>query len=200
MSSFFIIQQLSGIFLIFIFAAKFSHESGVKMDKFLCTVILGGIRVIMTFLISFVMNKYGRREITIISSTGMFISMLGLVICQIMSLNETSFSWLSAVFLFSYCIFGVPGVLTLPFSMVTDVYQQRSKSLGIGLNILICFIFAFLTIKTCATIFEVFGSILVFGFYALVSAIGIIFGIFILPETKGKTQKDMEAYFKKYRK
>lgn len=195
MSSFFIIQQLSGIFLIFIFAAKFSLEAGVEMDEFLSTVIMGVIRVVMTFFVSIAMNKYGRRRITILSSTGMLVAMIGLVICQLMSLNETSLSWLPAVFLFGYCIFGVPGVLTLPFSMVADVYQQKSKSLGIGLNILICFVFAFITIKTCATVFAVFGSTLVFGFYAFMSAIAILFSIFILPETKGKTQLDMKNYF-----
>jgi MFS family permease len=194
MSSFFIIQQLSGIFLIFIFAAKFSLEAGVAMDEFLSTVIMGLIRVVMTFFISFAMNKYGRRQITILSSTGMLIAMIGLVICQLMSLNETP---LPAVFLFGYCVFGVPGMLTLPFSMVADVYQQKSKSLGIGLNILICFVFAFITIKTCANVFEIFGSTLVFGFYAFMSAIGILFGIFILPETKGRNQQDMENYFKR---
>lgn len=195
MSSFFIIQQLSGIFLIFIFAAKFSLEAGVTMNEFLSTVIMGVIRVVMTFFVSFA-SKYGRKQITILSSTGMFIAMIGLVICQLMSLNETSLSWLPAVFLYVYCIFGVPGVLTLPFSMMTDMYQQKSKSLGIGLNILICFVFTFATMKTNAAAFEMFGSTLVFGFYAFVSAIGILFSIFILPETKGRSQEEMEKYFK----
>lgn len=194
MSSFFIIQQLSGIFLIFIFAAKFSLDAGVVMDEFLSAVIMGIIKVTMTFLVSFATNIYGRKQITIVSCSGMLIAMSGLVICQLMHLTQT---WLPAIFLFSFCIFGVPGLFALPFSMVGDMYQQKSRSLGIGLNILVCFVFAFLTIKTRASVFEVFGSTIMFSFYAFVSGIGILFAIFILPETKGKSQKDFENLFKK---
>lgn len=197
MTSFFAIQQLSGIFLIFIFAARYSLEAGVTMDEFLSAVILGAIRVVMTFCVSFATDKYGRKPIAIFSSTGMLIAMIGLIICQLMSLNETSLSWLAAVFLFGYCIFGVPGILTLPFAMVAEMYPQKYRSMGIGFTISFCFICAFVTIKTFATFFELFGSVTMFSFYAVISAIGIFFSIYILPETNGKTLFEMENLFKK---
>lgn len=194
---FFAIQQLSGMFLIFIFAARYSLEAGAPIDEFLSTVIMGAIRVVMTFCVSFAADKYGKRTIAIVSSTGMCIAMIGLVICQLMSLRDSSLSWLSAVFLYVFCIFGVPGVLTLPVSMMVEVYPQKTRSFLIGLSIFFCFSLVFITMKTFAFCIDYFGNIAMFSFYAFVSALGILFSIFILPETKGKTPLDMENYFKK---
>lgn len=166
------------------------------MDAFIAAVIIGVIRVVMTFFVSFAMNRYGRRQITILSSSGMLIAMIGLIICKVVTLSE-NFLWLPGVLVVIFCTFGVPGVLTLPFAMVTEVYPLKSRGLGIGLTISFCFIMAFLTIKMFTFFFEFFGSVTIFSFYAFMSAVGIIFAIYILPETKGKTAQDMEKYFKK---
>lgn len=177
-------------------SARFSIEAGVAMDVFLSAVIIGIVRVVMTFFVSFAMNKFGRKQITIISSSGMLVTMIALVISKIFNLNE-NFSWLPGTLLLIFCIFGVPGVLTLPFSMIAEIYPLKSRGLGIGLTISFCFIVAFLTVKMFLFLFEFFGSITIFSFYAFMSLVGIIFAIFILPETKGKSAMDMEKYFRK---
>jgi MFS family permease len=197
MSAFFGIQQFSGIFTLFVLAAKFSMEAGIKMDAFLCAVILGALRVIFTFIVSFAINKFKRRQLAILSSSGMLFSMVGLVIYQTLSLSDSAMSWLPVIFLLIFCLFGVLGILTLPFVMVTEVFQQKARGLGIGLATSFCFFISFITIKTFALFFDIIGSEIMFSFYGFVSLVGIFFSIYILPETSGKTVLDMEIYFQK---
>ena len=56
---------------------------------------------------------------------------------------------------------------------------------------------SFVNIKTFQTVFDLFGNVTMFSFYAVISFIGILFALFILPETKGKTLQQIEEHFLK---
>lgn len=197
MISFFAIQQFSGIFVVFVYAAQFALEAGVVMDEFLAAVIIGVTRCVATVLVAFVSDKFGKKPLVVGSGIGMFLCMLGLAICAVYPLNDTNFSWLPTTFLFAYIFTGTFGILTLPFAMVAEMYPQKSRGFAAGITMSLAFLMSFAVIKTFFNAFEYFGSAVVFSFYAFVAAIGIAFGIFILPETKGKSLQEIENYFKK---
>lgn len=194
MFSFFAIQQFSGIFVIFIYASQFSIEAGVAMDEFLSAVVIGAIRCVTTALIAFASDKFGRKPLTIVSSIGMFLSMLGLAVCSAFPL---SFTWLPAVFLFAFIFSGTIGFLTLPFAMVAEMYPQRTRGFAVGMTLAIASILSFINIKTFSAVFELFGTTLIFAFYTTVALVGILFAVFVLPETKGKSLQDIENNFRK---
>jgi MFS family permease len=196
---FFTIQQFSGIFTIFIYAAQFSIEAGVSIDEFLCTVIIGLIRCCTVIIVSFASDTYGRKPIATISTVGMCLNMLGLVICSIFSLElkQSTIFWLPTVFLFLFIFFGTFGVLTLPFAMIAEVYPQNTRGLAVGLTICYAYIMSFINVKTFTAVFSIFGSVTVFSFYGVVSLMGIAFAVMVLPETKGKTLHEIECYFRK---
>lgn len=215
MVAFFAIQQFSGIFVnanvflhvissncflfqvIFIYAAQFSLEAGVAIDEFLSAVIIGVIRCVTTIMVAFVADKVGKKPLTIVSASGMFLCMLGLTLCAAFPLTGTNFQWLPTVLLFMYIFTGTFGILTFPFAMVAEMYPQKSRGFAAGITMFLAWAMSFAVIKTFSTVFEVFGSTVVFSFYAIVSLIGIMFGVFVLPETKGKTFAEIEEIFKR---
>jgi MFS family permease len=197
MLSFFAIQQFSGIFVIFVYAAQFSIEAGVVMDEFLAAVIIGVVRCVATVLVAFASDKFGKKTLVTGSGVGMFLCMTGLAICAAFPPTDTNFSWLPAMFLFGFIFTGTFGVLTFPFAMVAEMYPQKSRGFAAGITMSLAFLMSFGVIKTFSDAFELFGNVLVFSFYAFVAALGVAFGIFILPETKGKSLQDIENYFKK---
>lgn len=197
MSVFFAVQQFCGIFVIFVYAAKFSLEAGIVINEFISALIIGLIRVTTTLVIAYASDKLGRKPLAICSSIGMFISLTGLSACIGFSLNQTELKWLSAVFLFSFIIFGSCGFLTLPFAMSAEMYPQKNRGLGVALTITIGYMMSFVSIKTFPQIFILIGNFYVFIMYAVIAFCGIIFSIFVLPETKGKTLQEIENMFKK---
>lgn len=196
---FFTIQQFSGIFTIFIYAAQFSLEAGVAIDEFLATVIIGLIRCCTVIIVSFASDMLGRKPLATASTIGMFLSMLGLVICSIFSteLKSSTIFWLPTAFLFFFIFAGTFGVLTLPFAMIAEVYPQNARGLAVGLTIFYAYIMSFINVKTFTAVFSIFGSVAVFSFYGVVSLLGTAFSLFILPETKGKSLHEIECYFQK---
>lgn len=197
MVSFFMIQQFSGIFVIFIYAAQFSLEAGVEMDEFLSAVIIGVIRCITTILVAFASDRYGRKSLTTVSGVGMFLTMAGLAACSAFPLADTSFRYLPTALLFIFIFVGTIGILTLPFAIVAEMFPQKTRGFAVGITISLVWAMSFVNIKTFSSAFEIFGSFWIFSFYAFVSMIGIFFGIFILPETKGKSLQEIENIFRK---
>lgn len=197
MVSFFAIQQFSGIFVIFIYAAQFSLEAGVNMDEFLSAVIIGAIRCVATIITAFAADWFGKKPLVIWSGVGMFSSMFGLALCSAFSSSIVDFNWLPAVLLFIFIFTGTFGILTLPFAMVAEMYPQKSRGFASGSTMSLCFFFCFIVVKTFSFSFDYFGNVAVFSFYAFVSLIGIVFGVFVLPETKGKSLQQIEEHFRK---
>jgi hypothetical protein len=196
MVSFFAIQQFSGVFVIFVYAAQFSVEAGVAIDEFLSAVMIGLIRCVTTVLIAFISDKYGKKPPTIVSAIGMFLSMTGLVFCSAFPLTDTSFFWLPTALLYIFIFTGTLGILTFPFAMVAEMYPQKTRSFAVGITMSLAWAMSFVTIKTFSTVFDYFGTVIVFSFYAFVTLIGIFFAIFILPETKGKSLREIEELFR----
>lgn len=196
MMIFFAVQQFSGIFVILVYSAQFSIEAGVVIDAFLSAVFIGVIRCATTILVGFASVRLGRKPMTIVSGVGMLISMVGIVLCAAIHIND-NFSWLPAVFLFLFVFFGTFGFLTLPFAMVAEMYPQKSRAFASGITMCLAFLMSFVHVKLFGTVFEYFGNVAVFSFYSFVTLAGVLFGIFILPETRGKTLQEIELYFKK---
>lgn len=197
MVSFFAIQQFSGIFTIFVYAAQFSLEAGVVMDAFLSAVIIGSVRTATTVLSAFAADQYGKKPLVLVSSIGMFITTVGLAVCAAYPLTTTNYHWLPSVFLYGFVFVGTFGILSLPFAMVAELYPQKTRGFATGITMSLAFTMSFINIKTFASVFESFGNIAMFSFYAFVSFIGILFAIFVLPETRGKSLQQVEEIFKK---
>jgi facilitated trehalose transporter len=197
MIAFFAIQQFSGIFTIFIYAAQFSLEAGVAIDEFLSAVIIGAIRFVTTFFVAFASDKFGRKPLAISSGVGMFICMTGLTACTLVDLSTTNFKYLPAVFLFAFIFTGTFGILTLPFAMVAEMYPQKTRSFAVGITVSIGFILSFINIKTFSSVFEIFGSFWMFSSYTFIALLGIFFAVFVLPETRGKSLQEIESLFRK---
>lgn len=196
MVSFFAIQQFSGIFVIFTYAASFSVEAGVAIDEFLSTVVIGVIRSVTTVLVAFASDKFGRKPVAIASGVGMLVNMSGLVACAAFPPAQTEFAWLTAVFLYGFIFFGTLGFMTLPFAMVAEMYPQKSRGFAVGITVAIAYGIGFVNIKTFQTVFACFGSFWMFSFYAAVALLGVLFAVLILPETKGKSLHEIESYFR----
>jgi MFS family permease len=123
--------------------------------------------------------------------------MVGLAVFSFLKITDDSLDWIPTALLFIFTFTGTLGVLTLSFSMLAEVFPQKSRSLAVGISMSYCFGFSFFTIKYFNAMFETFGSGWVFTFYAAISLIGMLFSLFILPETNGKTLQEIENYFKK---
>lgn len=118
---YFLIYQWSGTNAITFYAVEIFQQSGATVNSYLVTVILGVVRLLSTIMACVLCRRCGRRPLTMISSVGCGLSMLGLGsymwIHHIWMSNgiEPSLTWIPVVCIFSYTITCTIGFLVIPW-------------------------------------------------------------------------------------
>uniref|UniRef100_A0A182VMP5 Major facilitator superfamily (MFS) profile domain-containing protein n=1 Tax=Anopheles merus TaxID=30066 RepID=A0A182VMP5_ANOME len=192
---FFGFQQFSGIFVIVVYAAKVSSEASVSMDPFLCTVLIGITRVVATMLVAYILDTLGRKPPSIFSGVGMLVCMFGLALCSYFPPIE-SLHWIPTVLILTYIFTSTLGFLTMPFSMLAELFPQAVRGPASGVTVFFTYLMSFCTIKLYPSMVELLGSANVFLIYGAVSLLGVLYVIYVVPETKGKSLQEIEDYFR----
>ena len=149
----------------------------------------------------FVVDKAGRRPLLIVSGTimGLSLSILGTYFYVIYETDpsiEESLSWLPlatlTIFMIGYSI----GFATLPFLLMGELLPSKYRnSLG-GIASSFNLLHTFLVLKLFTTLETSLGYYGVFWIYAANSFFAALFVYLFLPETKGKTLKEIEEHFR----
>lgn len=196
MIGFFGFQQFSGILVVVVYAVKFSTAAGVHIDPFVCTILIGAVRVAASLVIGFILDRIGRRLPAMFSGFMMAVCMFGMAICVHYKLD--SVSWLPVVLILTYIFTSTLGLLTLPFTMIAEVYPQRVRGLASGLTICAAFTMSFIVVKLYPTMVYELGTVAVLLCYGTVALMSVIYVYLVLPETKGKTLLEIENLFKSH--
>ena len=148
----------------------------------------------------FVVDKAGRRILLIVSGTIMALSLttLGLyfyIIYEIDPTIEESLSWLPLATLTIFMIGYSVGFATLPFLLMGELLPSQYRNILGGIASSFNLLHTFLVLKLFTTLETAVGYYGVFWIYAANSFAATIFVYLFLPETKGKTLKEIEKLF-----
>lgn len=198
MLCYFFFQQFSGIFVIIYNAVAIMDKSGVQVDPYLGAVLIGIARLIASLLTAGVSRKFGRRVPSMISGIGMTIFMGGLSLYLFLANKGTVMAdngVVPVICMMMYIFTSTLGYLVIPFAMVGEVFPSKVKDILAGLTVAIGYVFSAITVKTYPDMQSQMDMHGVFLFFAIVSLVGVIFILFFLPETKGKTLREIEDMF-----
>lgn len=193
--AYFTFQQLSGVFAIVVYIGQFSKAAGVSIDRFLFIVIGGVVRVTGTAVGAFLADSLGRRKPSIISGLGITVTMFGTALCMAYPSDKTS--WIAAALILSYVLVNSVGFLVVPFALVAELYPQYIRGFAAGISVCYVYAISFVAIKFYPLFNSAVGPETVCLFIGSVSLLGTLFIYWFLPETKGRTFKEIEEFFKK---
>lgn len=188
----FTFQQVTGIFVIIVYAVQIATESGATIDPFLCAVMIGLARVVTTCPMGYILEKWGRRRSGIISALGMGVCMVLLALHK----ELTDIPYLPVIAIVSFIIFSTLGLYTLPFFMISEVFPQNVRGPASGLTVSYCSVVSFICTKTYPSLKTTIGNEYCFVMYALLSFLGAVFVYAFLPETRGRTLLEIEEQFR----
>lgn len=174
-------------------------KSGIQLDPYIGAILIGVARLIGS-LASGVSRKFGRRILSIVSGIGMTIFMSGLSLYLFLIKNGTVISdngIIPAACMTLYIFTSTLGYLVIPFVMVGEIYPSKVKDILSGLSVAIGYLFSAITVKTYPDMLRLMSIEGVFLFFAIISLVGVLFIFLFLPETKGKTLREIEDIFSK---
>ena len=191
-------QQLTGIFVVIVYAVQISREAGVTIDAFLCAIMIGLARVLTTCPMGYILEKWGRRRSGLISAMGMTLCM------TVLALHEQpwlkTIPYLPVITIVAFIVISTIGLYTLPFFMISEVFPQSVRGPASGLVVAFGSVAAFVCTKTYPTLKEAVGKEYCFVTYAAFSFLAVLFVYFCLPETRGRTLLQIEEEFRHGRK
>ncbi|XP_044003478.1 facilitated trehalose transporter Tret1-like [Aphidius gifuensis] len=197
----FVFQNSSGAVVILYNAESIFTATGVSdtISPAVSTIIIGIVQLVFCCITPLFVDNWGRKILLILSGIGETMSLAALGLYFYLAENAdngdgdvSGISWLpitSMIFFFAtYSIGWGP----LPWTVMSEIFASDIKTKAFAIITTIHGLVAFLILKFFPTIVVHFGMYSVFWLFAIISFISILFTIFVLPETKGKSLQEIQ--------
>jgi len=185
-----VLVQISGINTIIDYAPIILKTAGWKIDAALfSTFVIGFVNLVFTLVSIWAIDKYGRRPLYIIGSAGMALMLLGLTIANLMGRFEGP---VVLVFILVFIAFFAACIGPVFWTLVSEIFPNKIRGTAMSVPVFTQWIFNALVVMFFPWMLINAGGTVTFGFLALMSLLMMLFTIYYIPETKGKSLEEIE--------
>lgn len=192
-----VFQQFSGINAIMFYCTTIMRNARMaNADTVSMTVMLE--QVLVTALACYLMDKAGRRVLLLTGSTVMAgaCALFGLFFA-LQAGGSTGLEWMVFLSVYVYMAAFSIGVGAIPWLIMAEIFPNNVRSLGASIATTCNWLFAFIitmTLDKMTSGIQFYGVMWLFGGCCIGLA---VFAFFLIPETKGKSFEEIQAYFDK---
>ncbi|XP_034248386.1 facilitated trehalose transporter Tret1-like [Thrips palmi] len=196
----FLAQNFSGVYITLFYAAPFFKEMGVQVDPFQAAILVGLTRLFTGVLAVVLIRKVGNRRLMTTAS-------LGMAVCMMLSGYFTLYpengldGWVAVGLVLLYVSMSCCGLLTLPWTMTAELFPDRLRDVGQSFAVFTANLIEFAALQLYPTLMNglqygpVTGPVGIQWFFAAVALANVVFAIFFLPETRGKSLQEIEEHY-----
>jgi MFS family permease len=160
-------------------------------------VFIGVINLSFTILAILLIDRFGRKPLLIIGTSGMFMSTVAIGLLFALGRAE-GILLLSFIMVFIACFaFSLGPVVWV---ILSEIYPNRIRGRAMSIATFAVWIGTATLGQLIPILLENLGPALTFWIFALFCIPTIIIGARLMPETKGKTLEEIERYWMKYNK
>ncbi|CAM4159098.1 sugar porter family MFS transporter [Gillisia limnaea] len=188
-------NQLSGINAFLYYAPRIFEEAGLGVSTALLSSIgIGVVNLLFTLLGVFLIDRLGRKQLMLFGSIGYIIS-LGLVAAAFF-LNWGGL-WIP-IFLFLFIASHAIGQGAVIWVFISEVFPNHLRASGQSFGASTHWVLAAIIPALIPYLFSTIGAGYVFAFFTFMMFLQLLFVLFIMPETKGKSLEQLseELLFK----
>ena len=184
-----IFSQFGGINAIMYYGPELFKTAGAGADQaFLSTVILGLVNLLATFGAIALIDKIGRKTLLIIGVSVQVVA-LGLV-GTLYHMQGNPYVLLAAIIIFLIGFAASTGAVT--WVIISEIFPTRLRGQAMGIAVLFLWGADYVVSQTFPMLIEGIGPANTFYIYGLCALAGLVFTIFKVPETKGRTLEEIE--------
>ncbi|XP_047024262.1 facilitated trehalose transporter Tret1-like [Helicoverpa zea] len=189
-----ITQIMSGTLAILQYLGRIFQESNTNINLSTALMVFGAVRFVVGIFSSVIVDKVGRRPLFISSYLG---SSMALTTIGLYFFLQPTFSIFSSYIPFFglmiiSTIISIIGYDTLCFVITAEIFPLNVKSVAMTFQNILGGFLNFLVVKGYQEVKDVAGLTGVFWFFACSSLTGAVFSFFLVPETKGKSLREIQ--------
>ncbi|WP_300702558.1 sugar porter family MFS transporter [Bacteroides sp.] len=184
-----VLQQWCGINVIFNYAQEIFMAAGYGVSDVLMNIVVTGItNVIFTVLAMFVVDRWGRKALTLIGSFGLaiiytfmgaayYFHITGMVLLVIVVMAIACYAMTLA---------------TAMWVIISEIFPNRIRGVAMSVCTFALWAACFILTYSFPVLNNTLGAAGTFWLYGVICLAGGVFVVFYLPETKGKSLEEIE--------
>jgi sugar porter (SP) family MFS transporter len=191
-----IFQQITGINTVFYYAPLIMQSAGISTASgaILATAGIGLVNVFMTVVSMWLIDRVGRRPLLLIGIAGMAVT-LGALGFVFQGTTASGSARLALVGIMAYVASFAISLGPIFWLMIAEIYPNRIRSSAEGLAATFNWGSNLAVSLTFLTLLQAIGPSRTFWLYGLMAVAAWIFSYALVPETKGRTLEEIEAFW-----
>lgn len=194
------VQQLSGISAFTVYTKMIFQQAGGSLSADASTLLYSVVQLIVSTFSAAVVDTTGRRPLLIISTIGSSFALVAeglyFYLKDEISFDVSDLGWLPVTALIGYVIIYSLGLGTIPVLMLGEVFATNIKAHALCFMDIYFSILATVVAKFYQLMMDNYGIFVPFWVFTACCALGLIFIILCIPETKGKSLEEIQMYLK----
>ncbi len=185
-------NQLSGINAFLYYAPRIFESAGLgESTALLSSIGVGIVNLIFTLIGVFLIDRLGRKQLMLMGSVGYVLSL---------SMVATAFFldwgglWVP-IFLFFFIASHAIGQGAVIWVFISEIFPNHLRASGQAFGSSTHWVLAAMVPSFIPLLFSTIGPGYVFAFFALMMVFQLLFVLFMMPETKGKTLEELSEEF-----
>lgn len=181
-------NQMSGINAIIYFAPKVFEMAGIERSgALLSTVGIGAVNLFFTITGWYLIDRFGRRVLMYIGSVGYIVS-LTLIAVSFNSADKSMIIYYVFLFIAAHAV----GQGAVIWVFLSELFPNSVRASGTSFGCLTHWVFAALVAQVFPFFAANVAGAYIFGFFAFMMVLQLLYVWKMMPETKGVALEDME--------
>jgi MFS transporter, SP family, galactose:H+ symporter len=191
-------QQITGINTVIYYAPTIFKFAGLPSasGEILAGVGVGVVNVALTLVAMQLIDRVGRRPLLLVSLAGMALSLFVLGLAFLLPQLSSSLGWIAVASLMVYVGSFAVGLGPVFWLMLSEIYPLRIRGRAMSVGTVANWSANLIVALSFLTLTQVLGKPATFWLYGFVSVGAWLFAFFLVPETKGRTLEQIEAYWR----
>ncbi|MBS1855670.1 MAG: sugar porter family MFS transporter [Acidobacteria bacterium] len=184
-----VLQQWSGINVIFNYAEEIYRGAGYGLNDILFNIVItGAINLVFTLVAMGTVDRFGRRPLMLLGCAGIGVSHLLLGLAYSAGIQGLTVLILTLTTIGCYSMTLAPVVWVL----TSEIFPNRIRGAAVSVAVSALWIACFILTFTFPSLNRSLGSAGAFRLYSAICFAGLVFVWRSVPETRGKTLEEIE--------
>jgi sugar porter (SP) family MFS transporter len=181
-------NQLSGINFIIYFAPRVFELAGLDASSaLLSTAGIGLVNLVTTLLGMYLIDRVGRKKLMLIGSIGYIVSLSTVA----WAFATDAGGMMVVFFVFAFIASHAVGQGAVIWVFIAEIFPNNVRTKGQSLGCGTHWVFAALLTLLMPSVLSAFQPASIFGFFAVMMVLQLLFVLFLMPETKGQSLESL---------
>ena len=184
-----VLQQWCGINVIFNYAEEIFHAAGYDISDTLKNIAwTGSVNLVFTFVALGVVDRGGRRVLMLWGAAGLAVIYIAMGCCYHGGVKGLPMLLLVLAAISCYAMSLAP----VTWVLISEIFPNRIRGAAVSVAVSALWMACFILTFTFPILNKALGPAATFWTYAGICAVGFVFILLRVPETKGKTLEQIE--------